>query len=230
MAFLMPWSVFSQSTSPGLPADSSRVEVRTVDAQTLQSITNEEVFEYNELPQNPESFWSRLMQWVIQIIQYIANNRWASVFIRVVFFGIFGLVLIGLINQLLKGNLGTAFSKKKAGQQVSLNIGESNPATTNYDKLLEEALAQNNYHDAVRLLYLKALQRLNTGNLISWKPDKTNHDYLHEIGNHPANTTFSQLTLYYEYVEYGDFQIDHSGFSKVQDIYERFKEKLGMDG
>ncbi len=230
MAFLMPLSAFSQGDSKDLPADSSRVEVRTVDAQTLQSITNEDVFEYNELPQNPDTFWSRVKQWLIQIIQSIANNPWTSLFIRVVFFGIFGLVLIGLINQLLKGNLSTAFSKKKAGQQVSLNIGESNPATTNYDKLLEAALAQNNYHDAVRLLYLKALKRLSVGNIITWKPDKTNHDYLLEIGNHPAKSPFSQLTLYYDYVEYGDFEIDQSGFLQVQDIYKRFKEKSGLDG
>ncbi len=188
-------SAFSQDTSSTFPVDSSHVHVRTIDANTLQSITDEQVFEYNELAQNPESFLSRMQRWLIQIIQYIVDNRWVSVLIRFIFFAVFAIVLIALINQILGGNISTAFSKKKAQQSVSLDIGESELSETNYEELLAKALAQNRYRDAVRILYLKALQQLNESELISWKPDKTNHDYLRELGTHPSKSPFSRLTL-----------------------------------
>ncbi|MEX2603675.1 MAG: DUF4129 domain-containing protein [Gracilimonas sp.] len=226
LVLLVPASVLAvDATSSQFPADSNIVDVRTVDTSTLQNLTDERVFEYNELPRNPESLMNRILRWVVQTIQYILNNKWASVAIRFIFFGIFALVLIALINQILGGNFTSSFSKKKAQQAISLNIGETELNKTNYDELLARALNAKRYRDAVRILYLKSLQQLNESGLIAWKPDKTNHDYLGELGTHPARSLFSSLTLYYEYVEYGDFEIEESGFEKVQQIYTQFREQ-----
>lgn len=224
--FILPFNAAAQdNTAMSFPSDSSTVNVRTVDTTTLQSITDEPVFKYNELAENPESLLSRIQRWIIQLIQIILDNPWASVVIRFIFFAIFGIVLIALINQILGGNMTTAFSRKKSGQSINLNIAESNLSRVDYDRLLKEALSQNNYHDAVRILYLKALQQLNESELIAWKPDKTNHDYLRELKAHPTRSSFSRLTYYYEYVEYGDFEIEKTGFEKVQQIYHQFQDQ-----
>lgn len=208
-----------------IPPDSSVVDVRTIDSETLNEITAESVFEYNEIAQNPDSFMSRVYGWLIQIIQYIMDNRWTSVVIKFIFFLIFALVLVALINQILGGNLSTAFSTKKASDQLSLNINRSELDKTDYDEMLENALAEDRYRDAVRILYLKALQQLNEAKLIVWKADKTNRDYLLELNDHPSKMSFSRLTSYYEYVEYGDFQIGKSGFGNIQDIYREFQKR-----
>ncbi|MBD3616334.1 MAG: DUF4129 domain-containing protein [Gracilimonas sp.] len=222
-------SLAQDNTAPELPADSSDINVRTVDTETLKNITDEQVFEYNEeLAQNPESLMSRVYQWIIQVIRYIMDNRWASALLRFIFFGIFALVLIALINQILGGNMTTAFSKKKAKESVSLNIQQSELKTTNYNELLNSALSENRFRDAVRILYLKALQELNETELIVWKQDKTNHDYLRELGTHPVKSPFNRLTYYYEYVEYGDFRIDKKGFENIRDIYRQFQEQAAQ--
>jgi|AntRauTorckE6833_2_1112554.scaffolds.fasta_scaffold00344_12 acyl-CoA-binding protein len=216
-----------QSGLSEIPADSSEVEIRTVDIETLQQITEDRVFEYNEIAQNPDSFMSRIYRWLMQVIQYIMGSPWAGPVIRFIFLAIFALVLIGLINQILGGNLTTAFSKKKASESISLNIKNSELLQTDYDALLKEALSVDHYHDAVRILYLKALQQLNEAELITLKADKTNHDYVRELSDHPARTDFTRLTYYYEYVEYGDFQIEKKGFENVQDTFRKFQESAG---
>ncbi len=222
--FLLPFSAAAQdSGASSFPYDSSTVNVRTIDIQTLQNITDEPVFEYNQQAQNPESLWSRIQRWLIQAIQYILDNPWASVIIRFIFFAIFGIVLIALINQILGGNLSSTFSRKKSNKSLGLNIGQSEISKVDYDELLNTALSENRYRDAVRILYLKALQQLNERELIAWKPDKTNHDYLRELGTHPSKAPFSRLTSYYEYIEYGHFSIEKNGFENVQDIYRKFK-------
>lgn len=226
LGLLIPNSGFTQNnTISEIPTDSSVVDVRTINSEALDEITEESVFEYNEIAQNPDSLMSRVYAWLMQIIQYIMDNRWTSVVIKFIFFGVFALVLVALINQILGGNLTTAFSSKKASDQISLNIGRSEISKTNYDEMLENALAEDRYRDAVRILYLKALQQLNEAELIAWKADKTNHDYLMELAGHPSKISFSRLTSYYEYVEYGDFQIEESGFQDIQDIFREFQNK-----
>lgn len=215
-----------EANSTSFPPDSSKVQVRTVDAETLQELTDDPVFNYKELAQNPDSFWNRFMQWLFQFMQFLMDNKWASIFIRIAFFGIFAVVLIALINHILGGNLHAAFSGKKASNELSLNIREANLEQDNYEELLAQALSQQNFHDAVRILYLKALNQLNQADLISWKPDKTNHDYLRELMDHPSRQTFNRLTYFYEYVEYGDFDIDASGFEHVQRIYQDFTKQV----
>ena len=228
LLFLIPYTAFAQSgNADSFKPDSSEVNIRTIDTQTLQELTNEEAFAYNEVAENPETFWSLVQRWFFQTLSWIFSNPWASVIIRFIFFAIFGIVLIALINHILGGNLTSSFSKKNARQAVSLNVNESELSATDYDKLLQDALQANLYRDAVRILYLKALQQLNENELVAWKPDKTNHDYLRELGSHPARNLFNKLTTYYEYVEYGDFKIEQSGFETVQDVYQKFKTQAG---
>lgn len=224
--FFIPVPALAQdSTDLPFQPDSSKVNVRTINSATLDSLTNENVFSYNEQAENPETLWSRIQRWFFQLLEWIFNSPWASITVRIIFFAIFGAVLFALINHLLGGNLTSSFSKKKAGQSLSMNIRESDLSHTDYDEMLNAAISENRYRDAVRILYLKALQQLNENELISWKPDKTNHDYLRELGSHPSRIFFNKLTTYYEYVEYGDFKIEETGFKNVEVVYQKFKTR-----
>ncbi|WP_421774072.1 DUF4129 domain-containing protein [Gracilimonas sp.] len=228
--FLIPAAATAQDDSitvQDFEPDSSEVYVRTVSPSTLDSLTSDNAFAYNEEAENPETLLSRIQRWVVQLLQWIFSSPWASITVRVIFFAIFGAVLFALINHMLGGNLTSSFSRKNSGQSLAMNIGESELTKTDYEEMLQTALTESRYRDAVRILYLKALQQLNENELINWKPDKTNHDYLRELGNHPAGDFFNKLTTYYEYVEYGDFKIEKPGFETVQDVYEKFKKQAG---
>ena len=129
-------------------------------------------------------------------------------------------MLLSVINQILGGKLTTSFTGNKSDKDLSLNITEERLHQQDYDELLQSALEKNEFKNAVRILYLKALQDLTKAELITWKANKTNSDYLRELSSHPAKSTFSRLTYFYEYVEYGDFEINRDGFQKFRDIYQ----------
>ncbi len=214
-------------STQSLPHDSSRVDVRTVDSETLKSLTDDEAFDYSQSAENPESLWSRIKRWMIQILFGAFQNKWVRLFFKISFFAIFAFVLIGLINQILGGNIKGAFSSKKPGKNLSLNANGKVISKRDLDEMLDSAVSENRFSDAVRILYLKALNELNESGFIELKQNKTNHDYLSELSSHPARGLFSRLTLYYEYVEYGGFNIGQNGFDSAMNIYRQLQQKTG---
>jgi uncharacterized protein DUF4129 len=95
-----------------------------------------------------------------------------------------------------------------------------------YNKLIERAVATNNLRLAVRYLYLQALQQLSDDKLIQLAPDKTNHQYLFELKDRRLKDLFSLLTLHYEYVWYGGFNINETIFTAVRQSFKEFKDQL----
>lgn len=225
---LLPLQVYAQHADSisVLPADSSKVYVRTIDDVAHHSIASDDAFSYTEA-KDPETLWSRIKRWLFSFLFNAFENDWLRLFFKITFFLIFGLVLLALINQLLGGNIKNAFSNTRASQAVNLGNNSQSIEKLNLDKLLEEALSRNSYSDAVRLLYLKALEELNAHELINWKADKTNHDYIQELRSHPACPLFSRLTNIYEYVEYGDFNVERKNYDSIRKIYEEFRHKTG---
>jgi Domain of unknown function (DUF4129) len=63
-------------------------------------------------------------------------------------------------------------------------------------------------------------------NLIAWKKDKTNRDYLNEIRGRNNYNDFRQLTLVYEIVWYGDTPVKQEEFSNVHRLFNTFKSNL----
>lgn len=88
------------------------------------------------------------------------------------------------------------------------------------------ALKNNDYHAATRFVYLITLQLLAKKGLITWSLEKTNLDFLRELTGHPIKIDFSSLTKTYEYVEYGDFEINESQFDRYNLVHEEIKTAL----
>lgn len=226
---LCPANGIAQDSLRTLPTDSSEIQVRTAEQAFVDSIARDEAFVYSQA-EDPESLWSRIQRWIFQTLFAAFQNPWIRYFFKISFFLIFGLVLLGLINQLLNGNIKSAFSGVKSTQAVSLNTQSEAIQKADLDKLLSNALSRKGYNDAVRILYLKALNTLNEHGLIAWKADKTNHDYLNELKAHASYPLFSRLTRFYEYVEYGDFSVEEENFESIRELYQRFEQQAGEDG
>ncbi len=219
-------SVAQNSYNLSLPQDSSVVEVRTPDEGALQAYANDSDFNYDVEVAQSSSFWEKILFWLVNLVDKAYQNQISGSIIRIIFTLIFISVVVLLINQLIKGNLGTAFSGKKSSKKISLNLRTEHIDQINLDELIDQAIKQKNYHDALRFTYHKALQKLSENELILWATDKTNHEYLSEIGNHPVKLPFNRLTTIYDYVEYGDFEIDERSFEKASDVYLQFEDKL----
>lgn len=97
----------------------------------------------------------------------------------------------------------------------------------NYPKEIEKAISRSNYRFAVRLMFLKLLKQLSDKNIIQYKQDKTNLDYLLQL--HPTNyyQEFFRITRNYEYSWYGKFEISPEKFSLIKNEFEKLEQRLG---
>lgn len=205
---------------------SSQIDVRVPDASLIEDFANNPDFQYKGVPQNPDSFTDRLIFQLFRLINFLFGNPVGNFILKTILILTIASLVLVLINQVIGGNLINVFTKKNTDNSFSLGVSEEEIENVDLQKLLDEALASSNFATATRYVYLIALRTLKEHNLITWGIEKTNYDYETELSGHPGSPLFNSLTSYYEFVEYGDFKIDKSGFEVVQRLYHDLKEKL----
>jgi len=95
-----------------------------------------------------------------------------------------------------------------------------------YDKLVAQAVANGNYRLAIRYLYLQTLQKLSGSGLLQFSADKTNYQYVTELRGKPYQNDFAAITLNYEYVWYGKFDINEDIYKRLSGEYRSFHQKI----
>lgn len=91
---------------------------------------------------------------------------------------------------------------------------------------ITEAEKSGNYRSAVRYTYLQALNYMASKNWIQLSPDKTNYQYLRELGGKPFRNDFARVTLHYEYAWYGNFSIDRELYETIKKEFKNFQQKI----
>jgi len=138
--------------------------------------------------------------------------------------GIFGFLffLLTFLNVDIRG----IFVKRS--QEIAVNLEDlgGDIKALDFDGLIDQAKKQGEYRKAVRLTYLETLKILTEADYIRWKINKTNQDYLLELRLSRFRDEFSRLTLNYEYVWYGDYEIDEAGFNAMEKTFRDFQEKV----
>jgi hypothetical protein len=114
------------------------------------------------------------------------------------------------------------------------SIKENTPAAeeevitsdSNFETLIKQAAQTGNYRLAVRYQYLQTLHKLAGKNFVELATDKTNYQYVREITNQNYQQDFAALTLNYEYVWYGEFNIDIIIYKRMETDFYQFNSKL----
>lgn len=96
----------------------------------------------------------------------------------------------------------------------------------NYQQELDKAVSSENYRLGVRLLYLRLLRNLADRNIIDYKQDRTNFDYLMQLQPTRYYNDFFRLTRHYEYSWYGQFSLARDKFGIIRQAFENFDRKL----
>jgi hypothetical protein len=96
----------------------------------------------------------------------------------------------------------------------------------NYQRELDKALKDKNYRLAVRLMFLRQLKVLSDKNIIQYKHERTNLDYLMQVHSSKYYKDFFRLTRNYEYVWYGKFELQPETFNVIRTEFENFDQSL----
>lgn len=191
----------------------------------FQSAYQGEEFDYNTVKPR-ESLWQKMQKSIKRILEAIFGDinptktgDYAAMIMRVFAIAIIGFVLYFLIRFLLTKDGNFFFSRKNrkvtiSGQDLHENIHE-----INFSETIDSFEKQKDYRSAIRYRFLMVLKNLADKKLITWNPEKTNRDYFAELKNADLKERFSELVYIFDYVWYGEFDIN-------EDSYHHFKEKF----
>ena len=125
---------------------------------------------------------------------------------------------------LFKNNIIT--KKQAIFKEGKEEISDENIFNINYQKEIQKAIGTSNYRLAVRLMFLRLLKNLSQKNIIQYKQERTNFDYLSQLYSTGYYNDFFRLTRNYEYAWYGKFDISTDGFGIIKSEFEKFDHKI----
>ena len=118
-------------------------------------------------------------------------------------------------------------NRKLKPNQFQLNETVDEPTIeSDLESLLADALKERNFREAIRIHYLLAIRKLNENKIVVYTIDKTNFDYVSEVGGHPAFTLFRDLTINFEKIWFGDVPADEKKFNSYLTNYTKLAETI----
>ena len=141
---------------------------------------------------------------------------------KAIVFTIVFALLIFLLLRVMKGNI-LLGDKKINSENPFSNVGpEEDIHQSDLEKLYSEAMAAGNFRLAVRYCYLIIIRELSNKQLIIWKKEKTNTDYIFETMNNSFNKPFRENTFLFEKIWYGETELSEQNFLLVNTRFNEF--------
>lgn len=119
---------------------------------------------------------------------------------------------------------------RKRNIQTSTEVSDEIPEdifAINYQKEIDKATAKGNYRFAIRLMFLRLLKAMAEKNIIQYKQDRTNIDYLLQLQPTRYYNNFFRITRNYEYSWYGHFDVNEDAFKIIRNDFDQFDRQLG---
>lgn len=134
-----------------------------------------------------------------------------------------GFLIWYLINNniILFKNKSAALKENVGDEEVSEDI-----FSIQYKQAIQKALQNKNYRLAIRLHYLQLLKMMADKKIITYRPDKTNFDYLMQLRPTDHYNDFFSVTRNYEYSWYGLFDISEQQYQKMEQGFENFYKRV----
>jgi len=157
--------------------------------------------------------------------QTFADTTWFRTLMWLIIIGGFA----GAVGWYLMNNNVTLFRKKQKDLSRPEEDEEmpENIFDIKYPNEIDKAAAQGNYRLAIRLLYLRLLKNFAERNIIQYKQDRTNLDYLMQLSSTRYYPDFFRVTRHYEYAWYGEFAVTGDMYQVIRHQFDQLENKAG---
>ncbi|MFC4232559.1 DUF4129 domain-containing protein [Parasediminibacterium paludis] len=202
--------------------DSSTVAIRPFNDSIYK---NDSAFIYEEMPLQTETWWDRMWRKFWKFIDLLFSTKGGKQFFK---WGLpaIALCVLGFFVYKFTGANKSGFFSKNGDTAFAYQIDEENIHELDFKTAIDKAIANANYRLAVRLLYLQTLKQLTDRGLIDWRINKTNAIYVQELAGNEQQTSFIQLTNYFDRVWYGETTITNEQFHDVQQSFIQFQQQI----
>lgn len=209
--------------------DTTQVIQRSFDEDEVNKLKNNPDFDYKQPPTVAENLWSRFVEILSQFFRNLIEGATSTHLGRIALYGVGLIALIFLIMMIMRVNAFRVFYTGADRGSMATALHE-NIHELDFQKLIREALAKKEYRLGIRLVFLQALKMLADGHVIDWQAGKTNCEYVNEISNQELKTDLNELSFYFDYAWYGNFQVSEEIFRKSEVALNDLKNKLGSNG
>lgn len=222
---LLSFFTAAANDSTVLVYDTTYVEIRNFDQSAINEYKADDTFDYGVRPKAELTLWQRFKLWVNRILQKIfyfgTDTPIGQVIVYILLAA--GLIYAGYKLLTIHGSK-VLYGQRNSGLPYDLH--QEDIHEMDFETLINEAVANNNYRLAIRLVYLYALKQLADKHLIDWQPGKTNYDYASELKTQELKAEFNELSYYFDYAWYGDFEVNQSLYEKVKATFNQWKAKI----
>lgn len=195
--------------------------LRTIPAAKWESIIKDPGFIYTKRNARPPDDAAAPKPW----FDFLFRMFSARVFTILMFILAVGFLLLVIYHLFFSGGMGR-YSRKQTEAMPDEPVADDVMHFHDWEKALADACAKGQYRIAVRLLYLQTLQLLNEKALIRFQSEKTNQAYRRELQATKYATSFNILTRYFDYIWYGEFDIDDTQYGMIATLYKNFQHEI----
>ena len=219
-------------TEKDIKIDTTTVEGKTFSKNFKKKYTDSDfVYEYKAPEKNA---WDHFKEWLAGILRslFTFNNPAAALhFVSILLKVLAVLIIIFVIYLIVKALIGKEgrwiFGKDSNKKTIYYSELEKNIHLLDFKKLIQESIERGEKRIAIRYYYLWLLKVMAQNHYIEWDIEKTNSDYLYELQNPVYKEEFTYLSYLYNYIWYGEFEIDETTFKKAEN---RFKNSIKTFG
>ncbi|MEM8508328.1 MAG: DUF4129 domain-containing protein [Bacteroidota bacterium] len=241
--FLIPFLVLliggpcaAQRDTIALNYDEQPLEIVEIKEADLVEYRADENYNYEpEVVDN--SWWEGVKNWLYNILRRFfewlfgvdAAPKYIAAFLKYIPYLLLGVLLFLLIRFLIKANTKNIIFSKTNPNLVVLSEEERILKTEDIQELIKRAFEQKEYRQAIRYYYLYLLKLLMERDLIDWQLQKTNDDYLQELSHSTLQPLFKKVTTLYDYIWYGEFEIDAKGYEMARNQFDLLKKSIATN-
>ncbi|WP_293295985.1 DUF4129 domain-containing protein [Allomuricauda sp.] len=230
---LFSWTILFAQNDTLVKYDKSDIAPVQFQKSDLDTYKNDSKFNYEEV--KTESTWfTDVINWFYNLLRRffewifgVGNAEgYLAVFLEILPYLLLALFLYLVIRFFVRSNIQGKGKKNKNPNMVSLSEDEHIIKNADIEQLIKNALNDKNYRLAIRYQYLFILQLLSEHEWIDWQQQKTNDDYLEELSTSPLLDDFGRATVLYDYVWYGEFELNRERYTKAETIFKSLKNAL----
>jgi hypothetical protein len=227
-------SAYAQKNPAKIRIDTSTVVQKKFDENNLENYRNDTAFKYEVIDKGP-SLYAQIAEWFTRLLRKIFSWFFEDVeapvgflmpILKILPYIIAAIVLYLIVNFFLKINVRTLSRKKRNREIVHITNEEALLNSKDLPKLIQLAIEEQNYRLAIRYQYVLLLQQLSNKEMIVWEQQKTNEDYIREVQPKNIQIAFEEITRFYDFVWYGNFEIGYEEYLKGIQRIQKIKHRI----
>ena len=208
-----------------LKGDSAYIEPRSFNNAALKELKSKRDFQYNRSNEPALSLWDKFWNWFWWKVGQLLRTKEGRITAWSILIILSVVVVIYFVFKVTGMSQDGLFGRSSKGLQ-NYRLSQNDIHLISFDDEIEKAISNGNYRLATRLQYLQALKNLSDKGYIDWRINKTNNDYLAEVAGKSFNAMFTMLTFNFEYIWYGEKQVNREQFLEIRQQFQQFNNEV----